>query len=965
MKRVICSALVALSSVELGTAQAGARKCDAPAAQAGMSHTCDDKAAGTSCWAYCRSSYEGLPAKYECKASEGGAPLAMTAVEKPISCAASVRRLAPSTARRLSACDASISAAGLDGPGIFSDCLGKAEGETCIAHCGTGYSGADAAVMTCKDTGSFDFLQPGAALPVCTPEPCEYQLPDGLGVTSDCNGTGTGETCTAECGGAFEFDAGAGPETFTCNDQGAFEGTSPACVAKPCEVQAELLQYKTSTCAGKTDGESCAISCKAGFQGEPAMYTCNGTNGTFSPVEAAVNCTPAKCESGIPQSADLNTTGIVGLVTGETGEVTCAGGYEGEATTWTCEESGTVVGTSPTCEQLACDASTIEVDDSVKHTCKNKKFGDECNMMCNAGYELAPGATNQVWKCIADGATAVLNGTVPNCTAKPCDTSEFSDFVDHGCEGITVGHNCSYSCPFGTEAMEGTPSVQNFSCVAEGAGTRLHGAKPICVAMTCSAANITTPNTCDGIEVGQSCTAQCVKGFDGSTSYECIVDPSNESASLNGTELFCVGKPCANASLAVGPQHVHNCSNLTTLEVCNVSCAAGYEGESALVVCGTDGLFQTQGEFPACPVITSTDTESTTSMTGTMTSTTMSNTTHTTTTMTDTSGTFTNTSMSSATTTSVTMTNTSVSGTMTSATTTLVTNTSFSETMTSATTSLTTNTTVPETSTTVVTTLTTATTVVTVTSVSTGTVPAGFVETVSAKVQMNVQNAADFVASPEALRGFTTFLGTYIGVPASDVDAAFSLLGARRLRSLQGGNVEADVTVKIPEGSSTDQDAVTTKLNDMGDAQTADLNAAVEAEGATGFNAEMVGATDVEQGMVQEETTQAPMPPASVDSEDEGPTGAVVAIIIVLCIIFCAVVAGGVAFFLYKRRGKEANNNNAPGKDGTNADNSGEIPEDAMDEHGAGVEVRARQFQVNLPQAEDNSRDDAEGIRGR
>jgi len=38
----------------------------------------------------------------------------------------------------------------------------------------------------------------------------------------------------------------------------------------------------------------------------------------------------------------------------------------------------------------------------------------------------------------------------------------------------------------------------------------------------------------------------------------------------------------------------------------------------------------------------------------------------------------------------------------------------------------------------------------------------------------------------------------------------------------------------------------------------------------------------------------------------------------------------------------------------TNIDNSGEIPEDAMDEHGTGVEVRARQFQVNLPQAEDN-----------
>jgi len=46
-------------------------------------------------------------------------------------------------------------------------------------------------------------------------------------------------------------------------------------------------------------------------------------------------------------------------------------------------------------------------------------------------------------------------------------------------------------------------------------------------------------------------------------------------------------------------------------------------------------------------------------------------------------------------------------------------------------------------------------------------------------------------------------------------------------------------------------------------------------------------------------------------------------------------------------------NTNNGGMVDTNADNSGEIPEDATDDRSAGIEVRAGQFQVKLPQVED------------
>jgi len=849
-----------------------------------------------------------------------------------------------------------MSTVGLDAPGIHSDCLGKVEGSTCIAYCATGYSGDGATVMQCAGSGSFEFLQPGATLPTCTPTLCTFQLPDGVGVTSDCEGKGTGESCTAECGSAFEYDDGEGPETFVCRAEGTFEGTSPVCAPRPCEVQAELSEYETGSCAGKTGGGSCAVSCAAGYSGDPAMYSCNGATGAFEPIELPVSCTPAECTSGIPQSADLNTTGIVGLTTGQSGRVACADGFEGEAESWTCNESGTVLGASPMCEPVECDVGTIDDPPGVKHTCDGNTFGDTCSMMCSDGYELAPGAQNEVWECAFDGAAAVFSGTVPNCTAKACDTSSYSDFIGHGCEGITVGGNCSYSCPVGTAAAEGTPAVQNFSCIAAGSGTSLHGTKPQCVPMTCSAANMSTPSNCEGIEVGQSCRAVCLKGFEGNATFECAMDPSNTTAALQGEGLVCVGKPCANASLPVGAQHAHNCSGLTTNETCNVSCAPGHEGESVLVLCDDDGLFQPQGDFPACPAITSTSTVSmttvsTTKMTVTMTSISGTNTTDTTTSMTDTTATTTNTTMSTLTTTSATMTNTTFSETVTSASTTTMTNTTATETATSVVTSVT---------------VSSVTLTGTDTSISTGTFPAGFMPSVSAKVLMSVQSPSDFIADAAALSGFNSFVAQYLGVTADDLDTALSLL-SRRLRSLQDGNVEADVTVSVPPGSSTDQGAVKQKLTDMGDAQSADLAAALEAEGATGYSPEVKGTSDVEGGMVQMATTTTPAPPAPPAPDtggSDGPTGAVVAIIVVLCILFVAVVAGGAAYLLYKRRGKGANNNNTNAKD-TNADNSGEIPEDAMDEHGAGVEVRARQFQVNLPQAEDNARDDAEGVRQR
>jgi len=97
--------------------------------------------------------------------------------------------------------------------------------------------------------------------------------------------------------------------------------------------------------------------------------------------------------------------------------------------------------------------------------------------------------------------------------------------------------------------------------------------------------------------------------------------------------------------------------------------------------------------------------------------------------------------------------------------------------------------------------------------------------------------------------------------------------------------------------------------------------------------------------------------------DDEGFAGGIVVLMVILCVLAVAFVIAAIALF-FMRRTRMDNNSNTTKGGMVNADNSGEIPEDAMDEHGAGVEVRARQFQVNLPPAEDNREaEEPEAIR--
>ena len=77
--------------------------------------------------------------------------------------------------------------------GVTHDCDGKTTGSVCIAQCDAGYERA-AMVFTCEGDGSLS-----GSSPICTALACTSNFPSGLGVTHDCDGKTTGDTCVAAC----------------------------------------------------------------------------------------------------------------------------------------------------------------------------------------------------------------------------------------------------------------------------------------------------------------------------------------------------------------------------------------------------------------------------------------------------------------------------------------------------------------------------------------------------------------------------------------------------------------------------------------------------------------------------------------------------------------------------------------------------------------------------------------------
>lgn len=600
-----------------------AATCADPTFETGVGSTCDNKTIGADCWAYCLSGYSGTPKAYRCQANVTANAVQIEPLGDAVVCVStgSGRRLSSSNCL-----DSSAVVVGLSTDSFTHDCTGKANNDACVAHCSLGWNMTETepSIFTCQNGALV-----GASLPTCTAIPCTFAFPNALGVLHTCDGVVTGQTCIASCTEAgFNYSAGQVAESFTCLATGSLSGTSPTCERITCpDLQLES-QY-LHNCQGQRFQDTCEVGCGQGYSlsGSSSRRECQA-DGSFS--GGLPTCVGNPCDQTLPDNPTVNSTSCNGLVTGQSCEATCADGFLPGNASLTCDASGYILGTMPSCKPLTCADKSWAA--SFRSTCSGTTYGSKCAVYCAPGY-TSSGV--QEWQCAWADGQVQLQGTLPTCEPQACTSGLPADSssVTSNCSTVTTGETCLQTCADGyTYSASASPSV--WTCQEDGAAS---GSSTSCQAIGCDTALVATgmAHTCAGIVFGASCFAFCDVGYTSSNAavtsqrWHCAGSSAGslvpgltetDGVGLRGTLPSCSPLPCLY-NLPVGAQYDHNCSTVGTGETCVVGCASSFYGIPESRTCNSNRLLE--GALPVC-ILTSTTITSTTSVSSTQTITTTS-----------------------------------------------------------------------------------------------------------------------------------------------------------------------------------------------------------------------------------------------------------------------------------------------------------------------------------------------------
>lgn len=564
-------------------------------AQIGTS--CTNKAIGDSCWWYCKTG-DLRPKQSECKYASGSAQI--LPISGSVSCS---RRLgfehegAHVVDRRLNgACDGSIDT-------LFSadrqkydwnDCMGSSDLDICIVGCARGYTidgnatGFKCVTTTFKATDGSS----AAVAPSCTASNCSTGMPYGLGVTHNCSSTPTGQSCHAFCDLGYSFTATSGPESFTCKPTGELSGTNPECQRITCAVAGDMThaRYDSSACNGTKFGASCVVACGAGYEANSTLVTCAADKSFEGGLPT---CTRRTCgAASLPQKSPdiVLEQRCNSMVFEDTCIISCAEGYTGSNSVFTCVADGSISGALPACAPKPCD-DLVETS-MIRSSCLNKSFGEECSMSCKDGFAGSP----VVRTCETDGTEVTFSGSAPNCVPKMCVTAIES------CKNTSVLQTCELSCGQGYESNSSTMTCRTDQF--------LDGAAPTCTRASCNALqkgenqSVTCDRDSSPYLYGDTCDVSCKEGYtsrDGTKIWTC--DGSAGSMSFTGSAVACEKETCIyNLLPASDGKFEHDCSSLAVNETCSLSCNAdSYEqtGNSIVYTCGSDLVLAGDG-YPTC-----------------------------------------------------------------------------------------------------------------------------------------------------------------------------------------------------------------------------------------------------------------------------------------------------------------------------------------------------------------------------
>ncbi|CAE7240666.1 CSMD1 [Symbiodinium sp. CCMP2456] len=576
----------------------------------GVGSTCINIPVDEECWAYCESGWSGLPQKYHCRLS---AALELRASEQEINCTAA-RRL---DASEPGACVDEAMATALSLPELTHSCSEMLHGDVCVVHCSTGWEMVEPSptIITCDNASLV-----GGPLPNCRPKQCDFGLPNALGVSSNCSGAVTGEHCLAVCEEGYYSDSDSGQEHFLCTATGTFAGAAPDCRRLSC-ADLELGADFQHNCHQKLFGESCVVTCAAGFHlsGWGASFVCAG-DGSFQGLLPL--CQATVCES----FEDLNFISTCdSVVTNGNCNVSCGPGYEQNSSVLTCEAAGTLVGQLPLCKPEACAVDPSLQSASYSHDCLALPFGRSCSVICADGFEpdTEEGQQGEQWQCRINDTPAshpTLTGILPSCRPAACDAGYplQSPATRDNCTAMLTGQICVQSCATGYVPSDAI--VDTFRCNPDGVLASISGVALACRVATCKlmplGAGIVT--TCAGeIPINSSCNAFCSGGFrlEGPVQqWRCMgpselpaLDGSDQDVALRGHLPACVPDVCAY-NIPWEIDFDHNCSSVPTGSFCLVACPG--DGNSSLLRCTEDGSLQ--GAWPLCNEVTQSSSETTT-----------------------------------------------------------------------------------------------------------------------------------------------------------------------------------------------------------------------------------------------------------------------------------------------------------------------------------------------------------------
>ncbi|CAE7754079.1 SVEP1, partial [Symbiodinium sp. CCMP2456] len=416
-------------------------------------------------------------------------------------------------------------------------------------------------------------------------------IPSGLGVdAATCVGLYNGETCTAGCVAPFE----GGPVNLTCNPlSGQLEGPVLECKEKVCEVAQLPSNYSTADCAAWSQilrpAEATRVRTGRLFSAhENGMFDfCPDlADGTFAGTLPSCERTPC--------------------MPGETCEITCALGFEGSASTYSCDMAGGFTGTPPSCSPKRCDVPA-EFFGSVRYntSCDGVRHGQSCMTKCNQGYSGLP--TQQ--RCF----NGIFSGVPPSCSGNPCSFEGFQ--LGKGvnastCFGLVTRETCTLSCLRG-HTIEGNDLV--LTCQASGEFTATDA---VCVPAQCGDLTLVSPFSSPSVDdscydgnvnkqFGEVCFAFCAPGYSldsNATLLMCEEAPESSAgfkemagAATHDAEMSsgptCTPKPCVRGIPNMRGTS-SDCLGKRTGEACTISADLGFDlfGSPSLQ-CQVDGSF--------------------------------------------------------------------------------------------------------------------------------------------------------------------------------------------------------------------------------------------------------------------------------------------------------------------------------------------------------------------------------------